>query len=49
VRLLTQEAVKELRGILREAQEHALDESVRDLIDGEFGDSLADQLDKLLP
>jgi predicted regulator of Ras-like GTPase activity (Roadblock/LC7/MglB family) len=49
VRLLAQEAVKELREILSEAREHAVDESVRDLIDGEFGDSLADELDALLP
>ncbi len=49
VRLLAQEAVKELRDILSEAREHALDESVRELIDGEFGDSLADQLDELMP
>jgi predicted regulator of Ras-like GTPase activity (Roadblock/LC7/MglB family) len=49
VRLLAQEAVQELRDILTEARDHALDESVRDLIDGEFGDSLADQLDELLP
>jgi predicted regulator of Ras-like GTPase activity (Roadblock/LC7/MglB family) len=49
VRLLTQEAVKELRDILHEARENALDESVRDLMNGEFGDSLADQLDELLP
>lgn len=49
VRLLTQEAVKRLRETLREAREHALDESVRDLINGEFGDSLADRLDELLP
>jgi predicted regulator of Ras-like GTPase activity (Roadblock/LC7/MglB family) len=49
VRLMAQEAVKELRGILSEARERAMDESVRDLIDGEFGDSLADELDALLP
>jgi predicted regulator of Ras-like GTPase activity (Roadblock/LC7/MglB family) len=49
VRLMALGAVKELRGILSEARERAMDESVRDLIDGEFGDSLADELDALLP
>jgi predicted regulator of Ras-like GTPase activity (Roadblock/LC7/MglB family) len=49
VRLMAQEAVKELRDILSEARERAMDESVRDLIGGEFGDSLADELDALLP
>lgn len=48
VRLLAQKAVKELRDILNEAREHTLEESVRDLIDGEFGDSLAGRLDELL-
>jgi predicted regulator of Ras-like GTPase activity (Roadblock/LC7/MglB family) len=48
VRLMAVEAVKELRDILSEAQERTIDESVRDLIDGEFGDSLADELDTLL-
>lgn len=49
VRLMAQEAVQELGDILSEARERAMDESVRDLIDGEFGDSLADELDALLP
>jgi predicted regulator of Ras-like GTPase activity (Roadblock/LC7/MglB family) len=49
VRLMAQEAVRDLRDIVSEARERAIDDSVRDLIDGEFGDSLADELDALLP
>lgn len=49
VRLLAQEAAKELQDILREAQEQAVDRSVRDLIDAEFGNSLAGELDAFFP
>jgi predicted regulator of Ras-like GTPase activity (Roadblock/LC7/MglB family) len=49
VRLLAQEAAKKLLKIVGEAKEHAADRSFEDLIDAEFGDSLADQLDALLP
>lgn len=48
VRLLVQEATRELLGILREAREQTLERSVEDLIDAEFGTSLADELDSLL-
>jgi len=49
VRLMAQEAAKELLGVILEAREKAIDESVRDLIDTEFGDSLADELDAMFP
>lgn len=49
VRLLAQEATKELLEIVREAEEQALEQSVGDLIDAEFGESLAGELDALFP
>lgn len=47
VRLLAQEVANELLGIVREAREQAMEQSVEELLDVEFGDSLADQLDSL--
>ena len=49
VRLLAQEVAKRLLSIVSEAQEQAADRSLHDLMDAEFGDSLADELDALLP
>lgn len=49
VRLMAQEAAKDLLEIVRDARESAVDHSVRDLIDREFGDSLADELDTMFP
>jgi predicted regulator of Ras-like GTPase activity (Roadblock/LC7/MglB family) len=49
VRLLTQKAVKKLRDVLSEARDDTVDASARDVIDDGFGDSLAEQLDELLP
>jgi len=49
VRIMAQQAAQELQAIVHEAAENALDESVRDLIDREFGDSLADELDATFP
>jgi predicted regulator of Ras-like GTPase activity (Roadblock/LC7/MglB family) len=48
VRLLAQEATKELLDVLDEAREQAVEQSLEDLIDAEFGESLADELDALL-
>jgi predicted regulator of Ras-like GTPase activity (Roadblock/LC7/MglB family) len=47
VRLLSQEAAKKLLDILREARVQQLQQPVEDLLDAEFGESLADQLDAL--
>jgi predicted regulator of Ras-like GTPase activity (Roadblock/LC7/MglB family) len=49
VRIIAGEAAKELEAIVEEATANAMDESVRDLIDREFGHSLADELDARLP
>ncbi|TKJ28268.1 MAG: hypothetical protein CEE40_11885 [Chloroflexi bacterium B3_Chlor] len=49
VRLLAREATEKLLNVLREAREQAVEQSVEDLIDAEFGESLADELDALLP
>jgi len=49
VRIIAGEVAKELQGIVDEATTNAVDESVRDLIDSEFGHSLADELDSRLP
>lgn len=49
VRLLAQEAIKELLEIVDEAKEQAMEQSVGDLIDAEFGESLAGELDALFP
>ncbi len=45
VRLLAQEAIWELAEIIREAQMHGAEQALEDLIDAEFGESLADELD----
>jgi predicted regulator of Ras-like GTPase activity (Roadblock/LC7/MglB family) len=49
VRIIAGQAAKELQTIVDEAKANALDESARDLIDREFGDSLADELNARLP
>ena len=49
VRIMARETAQELLEIVDEAAENALDESVRDLIDREFGGSLADELDAMFP
>jgi hypothetical protein len=49
VRIMAQETAQELLAIIDEAGENALDDSVRDLIDREFGGSLADELDAMFP
>lgn len=49
VRLLAQEATKELLDIVHEARDRAMERSVEDLIDAEFGESLAGELDALFP
>jgi predicted regulator of Ras-like GTPase activity (Roadblock/LC7/MglB family) len=48
VRLLAQDATKELEDVIQEAREHTAEQSVEDLMDAEFGESLADELDALL-
>jgi len=45
VRLLAQEATKEMLDIVREAQEQALEQSFEELIDAEFRESVSDELD----
>jgi predicted regulator of Ras-like GTPase activity (Roadblock/LC7/MglB family) len=49
VRIIAGHAAQELEAIVDEAAATALDESVRDLIDREFGRSLGDELDARLP
>jgi predicted regulator of Ras-like GTPase activity (Roadblock/LC7/MglB family) len=49
VRIVAGQAAKELQAIVDEAAANEPDESVRDLIDREFGHSLADELDARLP
>jgi predicted regulator of Ras-like GTPase activity (Roadblock/LC7/MglB family) len=49
VRLLAQEATKEMLDIVREAQEQALEQSFEELIDAEFRDSVSDGLDAVFP
>jgi predicted regulator of Ras-like GTPase activity (Roadblock/LC7/MglB family) len=49
VRIIAGEVAKELRAIVDEATTDAVDESVRDFVDREFGHSLADELDARLP
>jgi predicted regulator of Ras-like GTPase activity (Roadblock/LC7/MglB family) len=49
VRIIAGHAAKELEAILDEAAGKSLNESVRDLIDKEFGRSLGDELDARLP
>ena len=49
VRIVAQEAAQVLLAIVHEAAESAMEESVRDLIGREFGDSLADELDATFP
>lgn len=49
VRLLAQEATQELTEIIAEAQDDAAERSIEELIDVEFGDSLADELDAMFP
>jgi len=48
VRLLAQEAAKELVEMAQEGGEEGMGGSIEELIDGEFGESLADELDSLL-
>lgn len=47
VRLLTQEAAKELLDILGETQGDAIRQPIEDLLGAEFGETLADELDAL--
>ncbi len=49
VRLLAQEATKEMLDIVREAQEQALEQSFEELIDAEFRESVSDELDAAFP
>ena len=47
VRLQSQEAAKELLAVLDQAREQTIQQPLEDLLDGEFGESLADELDAL--
>jgi len=47
VRLLAQEAIWELFDVIRQAQTQGVEQAVEDLIDVEFAESLADELDAL--
>jgi predicted regulator of Ras-like GTPase activity (Roadblock/LC7/MglB family) len=49
VRLLAKEVAWELLTIVGQAQKQAMEGPVEDLIDAEFGNSLADELDSLFP
>lgn len=49
VRLLAQEATREMLDIVREAQERALEQSFEELIDAEFRESVSDELDAAFP
>jgi predicted regulator of Ras-like GTPase activity (Roadblock/LC7/MglB family) len=49
VRIMAREAAKELLAVVEEAAENLMGESVRDLIDRQFGDALTGELDAIFP